>query len=112
MITNRNRIVIQRVHHQHQGVGGLVILPTMKRLERRTLNRVAGVDQQDILLLFANAFDQRRHLCEATVVRFVCVVVDRVDVAVQIGGSEDRDLNPVGRKAAPNENESEHDDEC
>jgi hypothetical protein len=50
-------------------------------------------------------------LCDAAVVGFVGVVVDRVDVAVQIGGAEDRDLNPIGHKAARHENEGEHDDE-
>ena len=81
----------------------------MKRLERRALNRVAGIDEQDVWMFFTNAFDQRRDFGDAAVVGFVRVVIDGVDVAVQIGGAEDRDLNAIRGEAPAHENQGEHD---
>lgn len=63
-------------------------------------------------MFFADAFDEGGDLCEAAVIRFVGVIIDRVDVAVEICGSENRYLNSIGCEASADENKREHDDEC
>ena len=75
------------------------------------MNRVAGVDQQDVGLFLADAFDERGDLRQPPVVRFVCVVIDRIDIAVKIGGAKDRYLHALGREAATDQNQRQHDKE-
>ena len=62
-------------------------------------------------MLLANAFDEGRDFGEPAVVGFVGVIVDRVDVAVQIGRAEDRYLYPLRHKAVRNKNDDEKKDE-
>ena len=75
------------------------------------MNRVAGVDEQHVGMFAADSFDKRGDFGEAAVIGFVGVVIDRVDVAVKVGGAEDRDLDSIGGKASRNEYERKQDDD-
>lgn len=107
VIADGHRIVVERVHHQHHRIDAHVVLAAVERFQRRALNRVAGIDEHDVWLVFAHAVDESRDLGEAAVVGFVGVVVDRIDVAVQVRRAEDRDLHSFGRKAMAGENDCE-----
>ena len=111
MISDCHRIVVQRVHYQHHRVRCPIVFAAMERFQRRALDRVAGVNQQQVWLFFAGALDQGCDLCEPAVVRFVCVVVDGIDIAVQISRTENGYLNSLGRKAPADEHQREHDHE-
>ncbi len=111
VIADSHRVVVQRAHHEHHRIWRRVVLATMKRREWRTLDRIAGIDQQNVRLFFADAFDQRGNLRKAAIVSLVGVVIDGVDVAVQIRGAEDRDLNALRGKASAHQHEGEHDDQ-
>ena len=111
MIANCHRVESECTHREHHRIWRLIVFATVIRREWAALDSVAGINQEDVWLLIANASDECRNFCEAAVVRFVGVVIDGVDVAVKIGGAENRYLNSFRRKASSDENERKQDDE-
>src|SRR5687767_406001 len=105
MVSHGHRVVVEGTHHEHHRISPHVVLATVKRLERRTLDRVTRVDQQCVWLLLTNALNECRDFGEPTVIGFVSVVIYRVDVAVQIGRAKDRYLDPLGHETLRNEND-------
>ena len=88
MITDRHRVILQGVHRQHHRIGRRVVAFVVKILERRALDRVAGINEDQIGIIFAGLLDQRRHLGDADVVVLVRVVIDGKDSPMHVSGAE------------------------
>ena len=65
-------------------------------LERRALDGVAAIDDQIIRIGCALGADQRRDFGEPSIRRPVGVVVEGIQVAVEIGGGENGQLDALG----------------
>ena len=97
MIAHRHRVVMQSVHRQHHRIGRCVVVLVMKVFERRSLNRVARIEQEQIGVILARLFDQRGNFRDPDVVVFVRVVINRKDAAVHVSRAEDDNMRARGR---------------
>ena len=60
----------------------------MKVFKRSPLDRVSGINQQQIRIVLACFFYQRGHFRDPNVVVFIGVVINRKDTAVHVGRAE------------------------
>jgi len=88
--------VTQRVHREHHWVDGLVVDAVVVVGERRALDGVAAVDQEQIRRLLAGGADEGGDAGEAVGGRLVVAIVDGEDSPVEIGGGEDGDAGAFG----------------
>ena len=95
VIADGQRVELQRAHCQHHRIRRGVVLPVMKIRERRSLNGVARVDEDQVGVVLARLLDERRRFREADVGRTVRVVIDRENISVQIGRGNDRHTRAV-----------------
>jgi hypothetical protein len=93
VVADSHSVVMQRIHRQHHRVGRRVVAPVVQVFERRTLNRVARIDQQQIRIVLPRFFDQRGDFRDPHVVVFVRVVIDRKDAPVHVGRAEKNQVN-------------------
>ena len=94
VIAHHHRVVPDRVHRQHHWIvfESRSALLLVHRLERSALDGVAAIDQQVVRILGSRSLDQRRDFRQAALGRLRGVIVVGKQIAVQIGGGEQRDL--------------------
>ena len=99
VIAHGGRVVAERIHQQdhrvrHGGVFRRIVIS-----EWCALNRVAGIEQQHIRALRAHLMYQRGNFREAQIRLLVRVVIDRLNVSVEIGGAEQREIDCGGGRS-------------
>ena len=94
VVADSHCVVTHGAHHRHHRIGQSVVYPGVMEGQRRALYRIAGIEQQQAGILLARLFHYRRNAGQSAHVRFVCVVVDRENVAVQVRGRKNRDVCP------------------
>src|SRR2546426_7648644 len=92
-IAHRHGVVAERIHRRDHGVGLARVLASEIVGQRCALRGIAGVEQEHVGLLGADAADQRGDFRQATVGRLVCIVVPRLQVTVQVGGTKQGQAN-------------------
>ena len=95
MIADGHRVVCERVHREHHRIGGRIVFLVVVILERRALNRIARIDQENVFVFLPHLPDQSCDFCQPAVIWFVSVVIDREKISVLIGGAENHDVNPL-----------------
>ena len=100
MIADGHRVIVQRIHREHHGIRRLIVFLIVVVLERSSLNRIARIEEQDVLVFLTKLPDERGNFCQTAVVGFVGVVIHRKQVTVEIGCAENDQVNAFWCTAA------------
>ena len=73
MVTKGHRVVADGIHRENRGVRRLVVFAAVEIGERRALDRVAGIEQQQMRIFRAGLLHDGGHLGETVLVGLVGV---------------------------------------
>jgi hypothetical protein len=97
VVAEGHGVVVESVHQGDGGIGLVWFLASEIEGQWRALNGVARIEKENIGLLGADTADERGDLGQATVGRTIGEVIDGCEVAMEVGGAEQRDGDPLRR---------------